>query len=437
MKVSLVGRTNVGKSSLFNRLISRRAAIVSSTPGQTRDVLHGEVNWCGRIIEIMDTGGYLDESPLAPLVLDGMIRAASEADVVLFVVDGRTGLTAFDKELAERLRRLAKPVVVAVNKIDNYEPGCESEGYELGFEEVVAISAMHGSGTGDLLDEILKLGPEENASEKSDLPRICIVGRPNAGKSTLLNLFCGSQMAMVHETPGTTRDPVEVQVNLRGHEFILVDTAGLRRKMKMDTDGESGVFDTVTSSLEKADGCIMLIDSATGVGRDDARIASYIEESGAACVIGLNKSDAVDKGGWNTLEVQLERLEFVNWARKVKLSGLKNQGIDDLLGALFDALEVRKTGIPDDQINILFEDDLVMNPPPRRAGGPEAFHRLRMVSTAPPVFTVYCTYPEKVHFSWKRHLVNILRNRWNFEGNPVYIKLKASSGGKKNKRFRK
>lgn len=432
MKVALVGRANVGKSSLFNRLVGKKTALISPVPGQTRDILKGHLIWNNKSIEIMDTGGYLDESPLANLVLQGMLRAAEEADIILLIIDGKIGPISFDHELAQKLRHLQKPIVVGVNKIDDYAPGREVEAYELGFESVIQFSALHGTGTGDLLDMLVALSPKDSVEKKDILPRLCIVGRPNAGKSTLLNHLFGQERVMVHEMPGTTRDPVEVRIKGFDQDFYLVDTAGIRRKKRMNEDGEKGIFSTVEATLSQSVGAFFLLDSVEGITKDDQTIAGMIEERGCACIIGLNKWDMVSENRGASIKEELKALEFISWAPDLPLSAMTGKGVDAIVKAMFQALKMRSISISQDALDRFFEEDIFVNPPPLRAGGPEAFHRLRYVSNNPPTFVVNCARPDKVHFSWRRHLNNAIRQRWGFQGNPIYINLKRGGGKRRS-----
>jgi GTP-binding protein len=427
--VAIVGRPNVGKSTLFNRLVGMRQAIVDDTAGVTRDRHYGRCEWCGREFSVVDTGGYTTNSDD---VFESAIRsqvqiAIDEADLVLFMVEAATGITDYDAEIADILRRSKKPVVLCVNKVDSGEKMFDSyQFYSLGLGELYSISAANGSGTGDLLDAVVAALPEETEQEDphAGLPRIAIVGKPNVGKSSLTNALLGQERNIVTPVAGTTRDAIETYYNKFGHEFMLVDTAGIRRKTKVHEDLEFYSVMRSIRAIEHADICILMIDATSGMEAQDMNIFNLIVKNRKGCVVVVNKWDLFIKDS-NTLrdysEALKERLAPFNDIPVIFTSVVKMQRIQDVLDAATQVYANYSQKIPTARLNEALLPVIEETPPPAWKGKYVKVKYVTQLPTRFPAFAFFCNLPQYIKDPYKRFLENQLRKHFNLTGCPVQI----------------
>jgi len=431
--VAIVGRPNVGKSTLFNRLVGMRQAIVDETAGVTRDRHYGKCEWCGTEFSVVDTGGYTTNSDD---VFEEAIRrqvglAIEESDVVLFMVEAATGITDYDAEIADILRRSKKPVVVAVNKVDSGDKMYDSyQFYSLGLGEIWTISAANGSGTGDLLDEIVRVLPadEAPAEEHADLPRIAIVGRPNVGKSSLTNALLGVERNIVTPVAGTTRDSIETYYNKFGHEFMLVDTAGIRRKAKVNEDLEFYSVMRSIRAIEHSDVCILMIDANAGMESQDMNIFNLILKNRKGCVIVVNKWDLFEKES-NTMkrytESLKERLAPFDDVPIIFTSVLNKQRILDVLNAAAHVAECMHQKVSTARLNEAMLPEIENYPPPAWKGKYIKIKYVTQLPTRFPSFAFFCNLPQWVKDPYKRFLENKLREHFDFTGCPLQIFMRG------------
>lgn len=427
--VAIVGRPNVGKSTLFNRLVGMRKAIVDDTAGVTRDRHYGKCEWCGREFSVVDTGGYTTNSDD---IFESAIRAQvqtaiEESDLVLFMVEASTGITDYDSEIADVLRRSRKPVVVCVNKVDSGEKLFDSyQFYSLGLGEIWSISAANGGGTGDLLDEIVRRLPEEEKTEDpyAGLPRIAIVGKPNVGKSSLTNALLGQERNIVTPIAGTTRDSIETHYNGFGHEFMLVDTAGIRRKTKVHEDLEFYSVMRSIRAIEHADVCILMIDATSGMEAQDMSIFNLIQRNRKGCVVVVNKWDLFIKDS-NTLRdytaALKSRLEPFDDVPIVFTSVLKKQRVLDVLDAATRVYDNYSRRITTARLNEVMLPIIEETPPPAWKGKYVKVKYITMLPTAFPAFAFFCNLPQYIKDPYKRFLENQLRANFELTGCPVQI----------------
>ncbi|MGH2428916.1 MAG: ribosome biogenesis GTPase Der [Candidatus Limnocylindria bacterium] len=444
--VAIVGRPNVGKSTLFNRLVGRRLAIVEDLPGTTRDRVYGTAEWNGRLFTVVDTGG-LEIEPGTHIEERVQVQARvalEEADVILFIVDAQAGLAPLDHEVADRLRRTEKPVMLIVNKADN--PRREAEGaefYALGFDPTITISAQHGRNTGDLADEIVWRLPDappapsvqadgdltqEELAELAEAdigpPRVAIVGRPNSGKSTFVNRVLGEERMIVAETPGTTRDSVDTAVQVDGQPIVLVDTAGIRRRGSIEKGIERYSVLRSMKAIDSADVAIVMTDATEGYTAQDAHVVGYVLEAGKGVVLVINKWDVVEKDE-TTADRWLKRLRrdapYLAWADIVFASALTGQRVERILREALRVAEERYRRIPTGELNRLVTDAVREHPPSHvRNRLPKVFYATQ-VAVAPPTFVVFVNDPALIHFSYKRYLENRIRDAFGFLGTPIRL----------------
>ncbi|MBQ9463095.1 MAG: ribosome biogenesis GTPase Der [Bacteroidales bacterium] len=427
--VAIVGRPNVGKSTLFNRLVGARQAIVDDTAGVTRDRHYGRCEWCGREFSVVDTGGYTSNSDD---VFETAIRsqvqiAIDEADLVLFMVEAATGITDYDAEIADVLRRSRKPVVLCVNKVDTGEKMYDAyQFYSLGLGELYSISAANGSGTGDLLDAVVAALPEETQQEDpyAGLPRITIVGKPNVGKSSLTNALLGVERNIVTPVAGTTRDSIEAHYNKFGHEFMLVDTAGIRRKAKVNEDLEFYSVMRSIRAIEHSDVCIMMIDATSGMEAQDMNIFSLIQRNRKGCVLVVNKWDLFIKDS-NTLKQYTEalrsRIAPFDDVPIVFTSVVKMQRIQDVLNAAAEVYANYSRKIPTARLNEVLLPLIEETPPPAWKGKYVKVKYVTQLPTKFPAFAFFCNLPQYIKEPYKRFLENQLRKNFSLTGCPVQI----------------
>lgn len=446
--VAIVGRPNVGKSTLFNRLIGQRRAIVGDEPGITRDRIYGEVEWAGTKFPLIDTGGIVpdDDAVIPANIFKQAGMAIEEAQVLIWVVDARKGITQLDEELAQLLRGTGKPVLIAANKIDSQSLESEStEFFQFGFENVFPVSAEQGIGIGELLDSVVELlEPQtdtDETEEKKEI-RLAIVGRPNVGKSSLLNKLLGEDRVIVSPVAGTTRDSIDTVLETPERKFRLIDTAGIRRKGKTDEMAEKLSVIMARKSLERADVAIVLIDAVEGVTALDANIAGYAVDAGCSIIIAVNKWDAIADKETNTAaefeRTLRDKMKFLDWAPVITISALTGQRVERILPLVVRADEARNRRIPTSQLNDFFERAIAQPrggtaPSPGRGG----FSRLKVqyltqVGIRPPTFVVFTSGGKAgLHFSYERYLLNRLREEFDFFATPLRIVEKHKSKSKK------
>jgi len=445
--VSLVGRPNVGKSSLFNRLVGGQPALVEDMPGVTRDRRYGACEWIGARFRLTDTGGL---DPGASGILGAMrsqtLRAVDEAAVLILVLDVKEGITPVDQEVAQLLRRTGKPVLVAANKVDSAtrEPNM-AEVFRLGFDQVFGVSAAHGRGVGDLLDATVaalgglvspspvEQGEGTSAVEPQSAPiRLAFVGKPNVGKSSLVNRLLGQERVLVHDQPGTTRDPIDTPFAWQGREFVLVDTAGLRRRRAIDTLTEAVSAKMARDQLARADVVALVIDAQNGATAEDAKLASFIEESGRAALIVVNKGDLIRRAEIDKRVAAVrEELGFMAWAPVVVTSAVTGRGTGEIPRASVEVFTQWCRRVPTSELNKHFEEIVTRRPPPAGPGGSYVrLYYITQAQTSPPSFFVSANYPKAVGLPYRRYLTNQLRELYGFEGSPLRLVLRAHKGKK-------
>jgi GTP-binding protein len=450
--VVLVGRPNVGKSTLFNRITGKRRAIVTPIAGTTRDVITHPAEWCGVMFEVVDTGGMFgaSEDPLHELVLERGHRAIQDADLIVFVVDGRQGLVPGDEEIADALRAANKPALLAINKTDDRRAKGSVEFYQLGFDPVTEVSAEHGDGVGDLLDEVVQRlkkweGPRDETGAEKDEVAVSIVGRPNAGKSSLVNRLLREERMIVSETPGTTRDAVDTQLTWHRRKFRIIDTAGIRRPGRVARSGQVESVSVLLArrSIESADIVVLMLDALQGAADQDAAIAGEADKAGRGIIIVANKWDLVkDRGSEyvKTFDEALRRqLKFLDYAPILHISALTGERASKLLETIDRVTESRKKRVKTPELNKFVAEVTAAHPP--ASPGRQHVRILYAAQTgiAPPTFVFFTNVATKFHFSYERFLVNQLRERFGFEGTPIRFHVRTrrrsqGSGGSKGSR---
>jgi len=438
--VAIVGRPNVGKSTLFNRVVGKRLAITHEVPGTTRDRLYAEAQWRGVEFIVVDTGGLnlVSTDELMAQVRAQAQVAIAEADVVLLLVDAQDGLTAGDEEVAQVLHRSAKPVLVAANKADNRAlREAAVEFYSLGLGEPYPISALHGTGTGDLLDKVVAAFPVEEEEEELEAVKIAIVGRPNVGKSSLLNKILGQERSIVHEVPGTTRDAIDTQMEWEGQPVVLIDTAGIRRKGRIQRGVEKYSVLRALRAIDRADVVLLLIDAVEGVTAQDAHIAGYILEAAKSVVVVVNKWDLVEKDTY-TMQAYLEHvrraLRFLDYVPVLFISALTGQRVDRVLPTALRVQEERLIRIPTAELNRILQEAIARHAPPSKAGKRLKFYYATQAAVDPPTFVFFVNDPRLVHFSYERYLENQLREHYSFLGTPLKFSFRKRGNPKSKTR---
>ena len=431
--IAIVGRPNVGKSTLFNRLVGRRASLVHDVPGVTRDRLYGTVafeRWQGTVV---DTGGFEPGSPddLVAAMRAQIMHAIEEADLVVFTVDAREGLTPVDEDIARILRRSGRPVVVAANKVDGgAQEAMLGEVHRLGFPRVMPVSAEHGRGVAELLEAIREAAPPPVTETSAEGPRVAIVGRPNVGKSSLVNAVLGQPRVLVHAAPGTTRDSVDTPLTFRGRPYILIDTAGIRRKGKVSEALEKLSVVMALKSLERCQVAVLMLDASEGVTAQDAHIAGYAHDAGRAMVIVVNKWDLVPPNMVTRADVtgQIhDRLPFLDYAPVCFTSAVKAAGLGDLFDTVDRVAAEAQRRVPPGELLALFRAALERRPM-SWGGAPLRIQSAQQVAVSPPTFALRVNLPDKIHFSYERYLVNSLRHAHPFAGSPVRLLFRKSVG---------
>lgn len=437
--VVILGRPNVGKSTLFNKLTGTRRSIVGDEPGITRDRIYGRAEWCGREFRLVDTGGIIpDEKELIPANILRQARAAlDESSLILLVVDARAGITPLDEELAELARATRKPVFVAANKVDTAKLEADAMEFERwGFDAVFPISAEHGNGVGELLDAALDIlpAPEAREQERKEIS-LSIVGRPNVGKSSLVNRLTGEERVIVSPVPGTTRDAVDTEIKYNDTTFRIIDTAGIRRKGKTEMVAEKISVVMARRHLERADVAILLIDAVEGPTALDATIGGYAHEAGASLIIAVNKWDAVEKDTYTTKRYETrirEMMKFADYAPIVFISAKTGQRVTRLLDLAARAYEARNKRIQTSELNRFFERNLEQPRATTPSRYPIRVLYMTQASTRPPTFVLFASSRSpraKLHFSYERYIENRLREEFGFFATPIRIKQRRKKGG--------
>ncbi len=431
--IAIIGRPNVGKSTLFNRLVGRRRSLVRDVPGVTRDRLYGPVAFERWHATVVDTGGFdpTSDEPLIAGVRRQVMTALEEADLIVFVVDARAGVTALDTEIARILRKAAAPVVLVANKVDQGgQDASVAELYRLGFGDPVPVSAEHGRGVAEMLEIVRGRAPREpdRDSRAREAIHVAIIGRPNVGKSSLVNAMVGDERVLVHETPGTTRDAVDTPIVFGGRPYVLVDTAGIRRKGRVTEPLEKLAVVMALKGLERAQVALVVLDAAEGVTAQDAHIAGYAHEAGRAIVIVVNKWDLVAQPGPAKSAVIAdirERLAFVEYAPVCFTSAVEREGLPDVFAAVERVVAASRRRVSSDEATRVLQEATARRPT-SVAGTPLSVHSASQVSTAPPVFAIRVTAPQGVHFSYERYLVKSIRRAFGFEGSPVRLSFRKA-----------
>ena len=430
--IAIVGRPNVGKSMLFNKLIGKRLSIVEDTPGVTRDRIYGESDWCGRKFTLVDTGGIepsTDNQILAFMREQAQI-AIENATVIVLVTDIKTGMTAADQEVANMLQRSKKPIVLAVNKVDstgNLDPEFY-EFYNLGLGDPIAISAVHGHGTGDLLDACVQyFPPEGDEEEEDDVIQVAIIGKPNVGKSSLTNKILGEQRVIVSNVAGTTRDAIDSYFENAQGKYNFIDTAGMRKKSKVDDNIEKYSVLRATMAIERSDVCLIMIDAQEGVTEQDTKVAGLAHEAGKACIIVVNKWDLIEKDG-KTMDRMREdvrrELSFMPYAPILFISAATGQRVNrlfELINYVNDQAAVR---ITTGMLNSVLADAQTRVQPPTDKGRRLKIYYMTQVGVKPPHFVIFCNDKKLFHFSYQRYLENQLRSVFGLEGTPIQITIR-------------
>jgi len=432
--VAIVGRPNVGKSTIFNRIIGDRLAIVEDKPGVTRDRIYGSAEWNGKPFSIVDTGGIEIDAgdEIMRSVRAQAELAIDEADTIVFMVDGKAGLTHADEEVARLLFRSGKPVVVAVNKVDN--PGRADmiyEFYSLGFGDPIPISGAHGTGIGDLLDRVAEALPEPEGEEyEDDVIRVALIGRPNVGKSSLVNAILGEERVIVSDVAGTTRDAIDTPFEKDGQKFVLIDTAGMRKRGKIYETTEKYSVLRSLKAIERADVVLVLINAEEGIIEQDKHIAGYAHEAGKASVLVVNKWDAIEKDDKTMRQFELrirDQFQFMDYAPIVFLSAKTKQRLHKLLPVVEHVAEQHAMRVQTHLLNDIVADAVAVNPPPTDKGKRLRINYATQVAVKPPTIVLFVNDPELMHFSYSRYLENKIREAFAFEGTPIRIIVRKKS----------
>lgn len=424
--VAIVGRPNVGKSTFFNRIVGQRISIVEDTPGVTRDRLYADAEWCGHSFTLIDTGGLeiKSEDVMWSHIRSQAQIAVETADVIVFMLDGKTGLTHEDYEVAAYLRKSRKPILLVVNKLDNNEQHLLYDFYELGLGEPIGISAGQAKGLGDVLDEIVKLTGKYETEEKEEALKIAVVGKPNAGKSSLVNKLLGYDRVIVSDIAGTTRDAIDTRIKIGDKEYILIDTAGIRRKRSVEEDLEQYSVMRSLGAVRRADVCLIVIDSSEELSEQDVKIAGYVHEQGKPSVVVMNKWDVVEKDTYTIEKYNRklkEELKFMDYFIPTYVSAKTGKRVDNLIKLAERAYENASRRISTGLLNDVLREAILTNEPPSKNGKRLKIYYITEVSANPPTFVIFVNDDTLMHFSYRRYLENALRRSFDFEGTPVRL----------------
>ena len=437
--IAIVGRPNVGKSTLFNKLIGERRSIVEDVPGVTRDRIYGETEWRGKKLAVIDTGGI--EPKTGDVILSQMKTQAQiaidDADVIVFMCDVRTGLTANDRDIAVMLKRSGKPIVPCINKCDRIGdlPYEFYEFYELGFAcNPIAVSSIHGTGSGDLLDACLEsLGEWDDTEEEDDTVKVAVIGKPNAGKSSIINRFIGQERMIVSDIAGTTRDAVDTKVENEYGKFTFIDTAGIRRQAKIDDKIEKYSVLRAHMAVERADVCLLLIDASTGITEQDEKIAGIAHEAGKATIIVVNKWDAIEKDN-NTVKQYTDKirtaLAYMPYAPILFVSAKTGQRIPNIYEHIMYVHNQANTRISTGMLNDVLAEATMRTQPPTDKGRRLKIYYMTQIGVAPPTFVIFCNNIELFHYSYQRYLENCLRDTFGFRGTPIKLIIRQKGDDK-------
>lgn len=439
--VAVVGRPNVGKSTLFNKLIGKRLSIVDDTPGVTRDRIYGDCEWLGHNMLLVDTGGiepYSDDVILSQMRRQAQL-AIDSADVIILVTDVRSGVVATDMEVAAMLQKSGKPIVLCVNKCDKIGevPADFYEFYNLGLGDPVAVSSVHGHGTGDLLDEVIKYFPEQDEEEyDEDMVKVAIIGKPNVGKSSLVNAISGENRAIVSDIAGTTRDSTDTIVENEAGKFVFIDTAGLRRKSKVEDQIEKYSVIRARMAVERADVCVIMIDATEGFTEQDSKVAGIAHDLGKACIIAVNKWDAVEKDG-HTMDKERKKLmndfSFMSYAPIIFISAKTGQRLDRLYELIKFVNEQNSMRISTGKLNDVLAAATARVQPPTDKGKRLKIYYMTQASTRPPTFVCFVNSKDLFHYSYQRYIDNQIREVFGLEGTPTrYVVREREKNGKKD-----
>ena len=430
--VAIVGRPNVGKSTLFNALAGERISIVQDTPGVTRDRIYAEVSWLDHNFTMIDTGGIEPDSN--DIILSQMREQAeiaiATADVIMFIVDVRQGLQDSDSKVADMLRRSGKPVVLVVNKVDSFEKYMADvyEFYNLGIGDPFPVSAASMLGLGDMLDEVVKYFPEyKKNDEEDDRPKIAIIGKPNVGKSSLINKLAQEDRVIVSDIAGTTRDAIDTDIKYNGKEYVFIDTAGLRRKNKIKEEIERYSIIRAVTAVERADVCIIVIDATEGVTEQDTKVAGLAHEAGKACIIVVNKWDLVEKDGktMDKMREDIRRdLSYMTYAPILFISAATGQRVPRLFELINYVHSQACTRITTGMLNNVLEDAQTRVQPPTDKGKRLKIYYMTQVGVCPPHFVIFCNDRQLFHFSYQRYIENCIRNVFGLEGTPIILSIR-------------
>lgn len=436
--VAIVGRPNVGKSTLFNKLAGSRVSIVEDIPGVTRDRIYFEVEWNGRAILLVDTGGIEPRSddPILKQMKTQAEVAVETADVIVFMVDVNVGLTAADRDIATMLKKSGKPVIPVVNKVDSIGelPMEYYEFYELGFDEdPIPLSSLHGTGSGDLLDRVLEICPaDEEKEDDSDIIKVAVIGKPNAGKSSIINKILGENRLIVSNVPGTTRDAVDTRLDNEYGKFVFIDTAGIRRQSKVEDRIEKFSVLRAKMAVERADVCIIMIDANEGVTEQDEKIAGIAHEAGKASIICINKWDTVETEDKNTVEYDKKvytALSYMMYAPTLYVSAKTGQRVTKLFEMITYVHNQNCMRVTTGMLNDVLNDAITRVQPPSDKGRRLKIYYMTEIGTKPPTFVIFCNDAELFHFSYQRYIENQLREVFGFRGTPVKIIVRQKGDG--------
>ena len=428
--IAIVGRPNVGKSMLFNKIIGRRLSIVEDTPGVTRDRIYGESDWRGRKFTLIDTGGIeprTDNQILAFMRSQAQI-AIDNATVIVFLCDIKTGMTASDQEVASMLQRCGKPVVLAVNKVDQGQSPDIYEFYNLGLGDPIAVSAVHGHGTGDLLDACVQyFPPEDEEEEEDDAIKVAVIGKPNAGKSSLVNKILGEERVIVSDVAGTTRDAIDSRFTNSKGSFVFIDTAGMRKKSKVEEDIEKYSVLRATMAIDRADVCLIMIDATEGVTEQDTKVAGMAHEAGKASIIVVNKWDLVDKDDKTmarmTEDIRRD-LAYMTYAPILFISAKTGQRVDKLFDMIDYVSNQATFRVTTGMLNTVLADAQTRVQPPTDKGRRLKIYYMTQVGVKPPPVVVFCNDRRLLHFSYQRYLENCIRSTFGLEGTPIILSIR-------------
>lgn len=427
--VAIIGRPNVGKSTLVNRLAGQQSAIVHDEPGVTRDRTYLPAYWCDREFLVVDTGGLVfnDETEFLPMIRQQATLALTEASAAILVVDGQYGLTSSDEEIAQWLRQQSVPVLLAVNKCESTEQGLAqaAEFWQLGLGEPFAISSIHGNGTGELLDELINHLPiVENIPENNEI-NVAIIGRPNVGKSSLLNAFVGEERAIVSPISGTTRDAIDTVVERNGQTYRLIDTAGIRKKKHIEYGTEFFSINRAFKAIRRADVVLLVLDAIDGVTEQDQKLAGRIIDDGRACVLVVNKWDAVEKDSYTIYDYEkiLEsKLDFTDWAETIFVSALKGQRVEKILELVNTAAEAHKRRVSTSVINEVLEEAVSWHSPPATRGGRQGkIYYGTQVTSQPPTIALFVNEAKRFNENYRRYIEGQFRKQLGFQGTPIRL----------------